>query len=311
MNTAVAPGLLDRIGSLGDETRARILTLLDRSEMTVSELCTVLQSAQPTVSRHLKILASEGWVEARVDGRNRHYHVRPDLDGASRALWEIVRDEMIDSSAVQADQARAEVVLEGRRLRSDAFFAEAAGQWDEMRSELFGSSSQLAPLLGLIDPSWTVADLGCGTGTLSARLAPVAGRVVAVDRSPEMLRAARSRLGSFGNVDLREARLEKLPLDSGSVDVAILALVLHYVVDPAAALAEVADGTVDNPTGAAVFAWKGETLEEYWWCTDQMLTWPDGSGCGRPSPLSRIRRGMTRDGLISNTTHVHRRGHLL
>lgn len=29
---------------------------------------------------------------------------------------------------------------------------------------------------------------------------------------------------------------------------------------------------------AAVFAWKGETLEEYWWCTEQMLTWPDGSG---------------------------------
>jgi S-adenosylhomocysteine hydrolase len=30
---------------------------------------------------------------------------------------------------------------------------------------------------------------------------------------------------------------------------------------------------------AAVFAWKGETLEEYWWCTEQMLTWPDGEGC--------------------------------
>ena len=37
-------------------------------------------------------------------------------------------------------------------------------------------------------------------------------------------------------------------------------------------------GTPDDPKGSAVFAWKGETLEEYWWCTDQMLTWPDGSG---------------------------------
>jgi adenosylhomocysteinase len=37
-------------------------------------------------------------------------------------------------------------------------------------------------------------------------------------------------------------------------------------------------GTPDQPKGSAVFAWKGETLEEYWWCTDQMLTWPDGSG---------------------------------
>ncbi len=46
----------------------------------------------------------------------------------------------------------------------------------------------------------------------------------------------------------------------------------------AAAVAVGRDGTVADPKGAAVFAWKGETLEEYWWCTDQMLTWPDGSG---------------------------------
>jgi adenosylhomocysteinase len=37
-------------------------------------------------------------------------------------------------------------------------------------------------------------------------------------------------------------------------------------------------GTVDNPQGVPVFAWKGETLEEYWWCTEQALMWPDGSG---------------------------------
>ncbi|MDZ7779134.1 MAG: adenosylhomocysteinase [Gemmatimonadota bacterium] len=49
--------------------------------------------------------------------------------------------------------------------------------------------------------------------------------------------------------------------------------------DHAAAAAVVGrEGTPDNPKGSAVFAWKGETLEEYWWCTDQMLTWPDGSG---------------------------------
>jgi adenosylhomocysteinase len=46
----------------------------------------------------------------------------------------------------------------------------------------------------------------------------------------------------------------------------------------AAAVVVGPDGTPDDPKGSAVFAWKGETLEEYWWCTDQMLTWPDGSG---------------------------------
>src|SRR6478736_4917951 len=37
-------------------------------------------------------------------------------------------------------------------------------------------------------------------------------------------------------------------------------------------------GTAKKPMGTPVFAWKGETLEEYWWCTDQALEWPDGSG---------------------------------
>jgi adenosylhomocysteinase len=46
----------------------------------------------------------------------------------------------------------------------------------------------------------------------------------------------------------------------------------------AAAVVVGPNGTVDNPQGVAVYAWKGETLEEYWWCTEQMLTWPDGTG---------------------------------
>src|SRR5579875_192757 len=46
----------------------------------------------------------------------------------------------------------------------------------------------------------------------------------------------------------------------------------------AAAIVVGPNGTVDNPQGVPVYAWKGETLQEYWWCTEQMLTWPDGSG---------------------------------
>ncbi len=44
----------------------------------------------------------------------------------------------------------------------------------------------------------------------------------------------------------------------------------------AAAVVVGPNGTVDNPKGVPVFAWKGETLEEYWWCTEQALMWPDG-----------------------------------
>src|SRR5438105_657896 len=48
--------------------------------------------------------------------------------------------------------------------------------------------------------------------------------------------------------------------------------------DHAAAAVVVGDGTVENPRGVPVFAWKGETLEEYWWCTSEALMWPDGNG---------------------------------
>ncbi|MGD9573166.1 MAG: adenosylhomocysteinase [Thermoleophilia bacterium] len=46
----------------------------------------------------------------------------------------------------------------------------------------------------------------------------------------------------------------------------------------AAAIAVGPDGTPENPSGVPVYAWKGETLEEYWWCTEQVLRWPDGGG---------------------------------
>ena len=238
MNTTPAPPILERLSALGDETRARILAVLERSELTVSELCAVLQLPQPTVSRHLKTLASERWVEARPDGRNRHYRLASALDEAGRALWAIVREEMATGTRYAADAERARRVLDERRLRSSAFFAERAGAWDALRSDLFGSATGLAPLLGLIEPQWVVADLGVGTGALAARLAPFAARVVGVDRSPEMLDAARARLAHVDNVELHHAELEALPVDDGELDLAFLALVLHYVVDPAAVLAE-------------------------------------------------------------------------
>src|SRR5256886_885999 len=46
----------------------------------------------------------------------------------------------------------------------------------------------------------------------------------------------------------------------------------------AAAVVVGPDGTPDNPQGVPVYAWKGETLEEYWWCTEKVLRWPDGGG---------------------------------
>jgi DNA-binding transcriptional ArsR family regulator len=239
MNMTLAAPILERLSALGDESRTRILALLQESELNVTELASVLQLPQPTVSRHLKALAAEGWVEARAEGRSRHYRLTPTLDDAARALWAIVRHEVAGEGIYAVDAERARSVLEQRRLRSAEFFAQAAERWDEVRAELFGAGAGLAPLLGLLEPGAVVADLGVGTGALAERLAPFVGRVIGVDRSEQMLAAAAHRLAHFDNVELRRGDLEALPMGSGELDVAVLALVLHYVVDPATVLREV------------------------------------------------------------------------
>ena len=65
--------VFDRLGTLADPTRSRVLLLLEGTELTVGELCQVLQLPQSTVSRHLKILADEGWATVRDSGASRLY----------------------------------------------------------------------------------------------------------------------------------------------------------------------------------------------------------------------------------------------
>ena len=226
--------------ALADPTRSRLLLALERNELTVNELTSILQLPQSTISRHLKMLGAEGWVEARAEGTSRHYRIASEsLDPASRRLWHIVRDEVMHSTAADQDARRTQAVLSERSTRSQQFFSTSAGQWDKMRLELFGRRADVA-LLGLLDESWTVADLGCGTGAISQSLAPFVERVIAVDESNAMLSAAKKRLHGVENVDIRNGRLEALPLADAEVDVALLFLVLHYVADPARVISEAA-----------------------------------------------------------------------
>src|SRR5229473_1526962 len=67
MNVHAVP-ILDHLASLADPTRSRILLLLDRHELTVTELCGIMQLPQSTVSRHLKALADAGWIGSRAEG---------------------------------------------------------------------------------------------------------------------------------------------------------------------------------------------------------------------------------------------------
>jgi len=235
----VAP-ILDHMTALSDPMRCRMLMLLDKHELTVSELCAVLQMPQSTVSRHLKTLADDDWVASRRDGTSRFYSMPvDDLDSGAKRLWPLIREQVASTAGTAQDDRRLRGVLTRRRAKSQEFFATAAGGWDRLRGELFGDEFFLWATLGLIDATLVVGDLGCGTGQLTETVAPYVRRVISVDGSTDMLDAARHRLGGASNVDLRQGELESLPIESGELDVAMLSLVLHYSPAPPRALSEV------------------------------------------------------------------------
>lgn len=243
VNLAPAPadGIFGRLAVLSDPVRCRALAILERDELTVSELCRVLQLPQSTTSRHLKTLVNDGWVVGRKDGTSRRYVARARSEGSpARALWRVVRDEMTSTSTAGDDLQRLRAVLAERHRKSQEYFSAAAAEWSEVRRSLFGDDFDRIALLALLDREWTVGDLGTGSGQMSVHLAPFVGRVIAVDESDAMLDTARTRLASEQNVEVRQGRLEALPIDDSELDAATLVLVLHHLPDPAAAIAEAA-----------------------------------------------------------------------
>lgn len=235
------PPMLAWMTSLADATRARALRLLERNELAVAELCSVLRLPQSTVSRHLKVLADEGWVAARSEGTSRLYRMAADrLDPAARRLWALLREQTGRMPGADQDDQRLGRVLADRKTQSQAFFSSAAGQWDRLRGEMFGRRFDLVALGGLMDDEWVAGDLGCGTGQIAETLASFVRRVVAVESSRQMMAAARRRLGGVANVEVRSGELEALPLEDRELDAAVISLVLHHVAEPLVVLREAA-----------------------------------------------------------------------
>jgi ArsR family transcriptional regulator len=239
MTTAPAP-ILDHMAALADSIRCRMLLTLERHELTVGEICSVFQLPQSTVSRHLKTLADYGWVTSRRDGTSRYYGMDvEEIDPGAQRLWPLIREQVSGTNGAEQDERRLKDALARRRSKSEEFFASASGQWDRLREELFGDRFHLHALLGVIDPAMILGDLGCGTGQVSALIAPHVARVIAVDGSTDMVQAARKRLKGAANVEIRRGDMEALPIDDRQLDTAVVALVLHHVPEPQRALAEV------------------------------------------------------------------------
>ena len=233
--------LLGWMGALSDRIRLRLLRVLEQHELGVAELCDILQLPQSTVSRHLKILLDEGWLKSRRQGTVHLYRMPSgELDGGARKLWLAAREQTESWPAVRQDQMRLARRLQERRQASQAFFAGAATQWDRLRGELYGRSLSQQAMLPLLPADAVVADLGCGTGEVAATLAPWVGRVIGLDSSAAMLKAAARRMENLPNVELRRGELDAIPIEDGSCDAAMAVLVLSYVTDVHAGLKEIA-----------------------------------------------------------------------
>jgi ArsR family transcriptional regulator len=250
---------------LGDEGRLRLLRVLSRERLNVTELTGVLGLAQSGVSRHLGLLKDAGLVQEEKDGGFSYYQLAPGLAaGAHNPLRALLEREFVSSAAdprLRADDARLQEIL---RVRRENFDVHAGADTRDGRQLVPGRSwAAWSRALGMLLPPLTVADLGCGDGYLTIEIARWASRVIAVDRSDAVLRRARELAvrRHATNILWKRGELERLPIGAGRVDVAMLSQALHHAERPARALAEAVRVTVP---GGRVLVLDLKTHRETW-----------------------------------------------
>jgi SAM-dependent methyltransferase len=249
---------------LGDEARLRLLRVLRRERLNVTELTGILGLAQSGVSRHLGLLKDAGFVVEEKDAGYTYYRVAPAISQESTRIWGALADQFEQAAAdpaVRADEARLQEVL---RLRKENFDTHAGADTRDARQLVPGRSwAAWSRALGFLLPPVAVADLGCGEGYLTIEAARWAKQVIAVDRSEVVLDRAKAlaRRRRVANVLWKRGELEKLPIRDGTVDVALLSQALHHAASPSRAVEEAARITV--PGGRVLILDLREHREEW------------------------------------------------
>ncbi|XXF79836.1 metalloregulator ArsR/SmtB family transcription factor [Myxococcaceae bacterium GXIMD 01537] len=224
---------------LGDTTRLRILRLVARAPLNVSELVSLVGVAQSSVSHHLGKLKGLGLIREERQAGFTYYSLAVD-EGDER--WPLIRMAQQAEDAA-GDEARLQDLLRQRSDRQalNERLLEPGQSW-------FLWAGALASLLPPLD----VADFGCGTGVLSVAIARWARRVWAIDQNAQVLARARERAAreGHGNITFLAEDLHRLSLADGQMDLVVISQSLHHVEDPGAVLAEAA--RIVKPSGKLV-----------------------------------------------------------
>ena len=234
--------LLHALRAAGESTRLRILVVLSRSELTVGELCRVLGQTQPRVSRHLRLLCEAGLLERHSQGTSAFY--RPARAGSGRPLFDALMPIIDDNDpSVSSDLRRLAIIRAERADAAAAYFEAIAADWDAMRTLHVADDEVEAAMLAAVEDVEIrqLLDVGTGTGRVLEIFADRIEHGLGLDLSNQMLDLARSHLDQLGHrhCSVRQGNAYDIGVESGSIDVAVLHHVLHFLDDPLTALAEV------------------------------------------------------------------------
>ena len=226
--------------ALADPIRLRVLAAVAEEELTVGEVQEVVESVQSSVSRNLAILRDAGFVQDRKEGTNVYFSVRRDMPEPACEFFKSLQSRIAELPEAKGDRERLEDCRRRRLHRSQGYFESVAGDWERIRKNYFDDQVTSLAIEKLLPRNLVLADVGCGTGSLTVELARFAEKVIGVDLSQEMLRRARNvaKERQLRNVEFRRGDALKLPLGLRSVDAAFCVMVLHFLSDPQQAVAE-------------------------------------------------------------------------
>jgi len=221
---------------LSDPTRLRLLSLVEREELTVAELTGVTRLPQPRISTHLSRLKDAGLVRDRRAGPACYYSMADTgMSEEARRVWSLLRETARDP-LLDADWRRLVEVVRGR---GGTWADSVAGQMERHYSPGRTWEAATRVLLGLARLG-DVLDVASGDGALAELVARRARSVTCLDVSRRMIGAARRRLAHLPSVRFRLGDMHALPFRDAAFDHVLFANALTYALDPESAVREAA-----------------------------------------------------------------------